>query len=120
MASPRISNIHAVSLDGVDYGTKVATLESMGGNRKESQYASGKRTGVTYAKMASRISVTFEANTETDYIAIRDFSGPVTFRNDIGQVFNIPNCDVMEGCRLLPNGGGVECVIEGDDAEPAL
>ena len=118
MASPRISNIHSVTLDGLDYGTKTATLESMGGSRKESQYASGRRTGVTHTKMASRITVTFEANTETDYIKIRDFSGPVGFRNDIGQYFNIPNGDVMDGARLLPNGGGVECVIEGDDAEP--
>ena len=115
MAAPRVSKIHKVSLDGVDYGTKTATLEP-GGFKKETQYASGKISGRSWDPMCSRVTVTFEMITDTDVEAIRNFSGRVEFENDIGHMFAIANADVVEPPRIVP-AGGVEVVIEGDPAE---
>lgn len=112
----KVFGVSIVRLNGVDYRTKQGAQLELGGEKKTSQYASGKRTGSTREPMGSKITVKFEVMADTDVEAIRNFEGIAEYVTDVGTTYSCPNSECSEPPKLDDNGGGMDCTFEGDPA----
>jgi hypothetical protein len=112
----KIFGVGIVRLNGVDYRTMPGIDFEMGGEEKESQYASGRRTGASSKPAGSKLTVKFQVLSDTDIEAMRAFEGTAEFITDVNITYAIPNAEIMTPPKLADQAGGVQVTIEGDPA----
>lgn len=114
----KVFGILRFKFDGVEYPVKEGSGKlKLGGKKKTSQFASGKRTGASEETVACEIDVTIEMTSQTDLERVRKWDeGIAEVLTDVGTYYSSPNASIMEPPEVSDGGKGVQVKIEGDAA----
>jgi hypothetical protein len=112
-------NIAQVKLNGVAYGTKPGASINLGGLNHEPDWADGKMEGFLATPTHCEITCSFQARSDTDFEAIRLFTGIAEFvMLDLPgkPTYSSADAKVAETISIQP-GEGITVRIIGKPAE---